>query len=189
MNLLVLDNYDSFTYNIVHYIKETSSIPVDVYRNTAISLEEIAQYDKILLSPGPGIPTEAGIMLDLIQTYGSSKHILGVCLGHQAIVEAYGGEIYNMKQVYHGIESTLTITDTDCPLYKNIPQHSKIGRYHSWNAVRETLPDCFVITGEDEDSRIMSIRHKTHAVFGVQYHPESILTPEGKHIISNWLHL
>ncbi|MFO7868232.1 MAG: aminodeoxychorismate/anthranilate synthase component II [Bacteroidales bacterium] len=189
MNILVIDNYDSFTYNLVHYIKECTNDRVDVYRNTEISLHSISAYDKILLSPGPGIPSEAGIMLETIQTYGSSKHILGVCLGHQGIVEAYGGSIYNMEQVFHGIESTLTIEDTTCPLYTNIPQNCKVGRYHSWNAVRETLPDDFIVTATDEDNRIMSIRHKTHTVFGVQYHPESILTPEGKQIISNWIHL
>lgn len=187
--ILVLDNYDSFTYNLVHYIKECTSVPVEVFRNTAISIEDVAQYSKILLSPGPGIPSEAGIMPELLKTYGSSKNILGVCLGHQAIVEAYGGQIFNMDTVYHGVESELTILDFDCPLYSHISQNCKVGRYHSWNAVKETLPDCFIITATDEDGRVMSVRHKEHAVYGVQYHPESVLTPEGKQIIANWLAL
>lgn len=188
-NILVLDNYDSFTYNLVHYIRECSNVQIDVFRNTAIQIQDIKKYDKILLSPGPGVPSEAGIMPELIRTYGSTKNILGVCLGHQAIVEAYGGQIYNMDQVFHGVESTLQILDTTCPLYKGISEHCKVGRYHSWNAVKETLPDCFIVTAQDEDGRIMSVRHKTHSVYGVQYHPESVLTPEGKQIIANWIAL
>lgn len=188
MKILVLDNYDSFTYNLIHYIKELSSDTVDVFRNDEISIEQVAMYDKILLSPGPGIPSEAGIMPQVIKTYGVSKCILGVCLGHQAIVEAYGGEIYNMPQVYHGVESLLTITSTDI-LYNDIPPTFTAGRYHSWNAVKNTLPDCFEITAVDESGEVMSIKHKSHNVRGVQYHPESVLTPEGKKIIKNWLEL
>jgi len=189
MKILVLDNYDSFTYNLVHYIKELTNAEVDVFRNTEIELEAIAKYDKILLSPGPGIPSEAGIMPAVIKEYAATKNILGVCLGHQAIVEAFGGEIYNMKNVYHGVESVLTLTDKSDPLYKGISDTCKVGRYHSWNAVKETLPECFIITSTDEDGRIMSIRHKELAVYGVQYHPESVLTPEGKTLIKNWLDL
>lgn len=189
MKILVLDNYDSFTYNLVHYIKELTNAHIDVYRNTEIDIDTVNEYDKILLSPGPGVPSEAGIMPEVIKEYGSKKSILGVCLGHQAIVEAYGGEIYNMKNVYHGVESELTITDKSDPLYAGISENCKVGRYHSWNAVKENLPDCFVITAIDENGRIMSIRHKTHNVFGVQYHPESVLTPEGKQLIKNWLEL
>ena len=187
--ILVLDNYDSFTYNIVHYIKECTQTQVDVFRNTAISLEAVAEYDKILLSPGPGIPSEAGIMLELIKKYAPVKNIFGVCLGHQAIVEAYGGQIYNMDSVFHGVESELTILDFECPLYAHISQNCKVGRYHSWNAVKENLPECFVVTALDEDGRIMSVRHKTHSVYGVQFHPESVLTPEGKQMIANWIEL
>jgi len=187
--ILVLDNYDSFTYNIVHYIKECTDAHVDVLRNTAIHIQDVAKYDKILLSPGPGVPLQAGIMPALIATYGSQKNILGICLGHQAIIEAYGGHIYNMKQVFHGVETVLHNIDTTCPLYKGISDTCKVGRYHSWIAEKQTLPDCFIITATDEDGNIMSVRHKTHAVYGVQYHPESILTPEGKQIIANWVAL
>lgn len=189
MKILVLDNYDSFTYNLVHYMKELSNDTIDVFRNNEIHIEEVVKYDKILLSPGPGVPSEAGIMPELIKRYCSTKSILGVCLGHQAIVEAYGGQIYNMKNVYHGVESTLLEMDTNCPLYKGVSKDCKVGRYHSWNAVKETLPECFVITSLDEKGRVMSIRHKTDNVYGVQYHPESVLTPEGKQIIKNWLDL
>ncbi len=185
-HILVLDNYDSFTYNLIHYIKELTTDTVDVYRNNEISIEDVAKYDKILLSPGPGIPSEAGIMPQVIATYGSSKNILGVCLGHQAIVEAYGGEIYNMPQVYHGVASELTIVGSD-ELYKGFSSPFLARRYHSWNAVKETLPDCFEVTSVDELGEIMSVKHRTHSVRGVQYHPESVLTPDGKQLIKNWL--
>lgn len=186
--ILVLDNYDSFTYNLIHYIKELTTDTVDVFRNNEIAIEDVEQYDKILLSPGPGIPSEAGIMPQLITTYGATKNILGVCLGHQAIVEAYGGEIYNMPQVYHGVESTLQIIGID-ELYSGFDSTFLAGRYHSWNAVKNNLPECFEITAVDELGEIMSVKHKTHTVRGVQYHPESVLTPEGKKIIKNWLEI
>ena len=188
MKILVIDNYDSFTYNLIHYIKELTTDAVDVFRNDEISIEAVASYDKILLSPGPGIPSEAGIMPEVIKKYGATKCILGVCLGHQAIVEAYGGEIYNMPQVYHGVESNLTITAKD-EIYNDFPQTFLAGRYHSWNAVKNNLPDCFEITSIDELGEIMSVKHKSHNVRGVQYHPESVLTPEGKKLIKNWLSL
>ncbi len=184
--ILVLDNYDSFTYNLIHYIKELTTDTVDVFRNNEISIDAVAMYDKILLSPGPGIPSEAGIMPQVIKQYGATKNILGVCLGHQAIVEAYGGEIFNMPTVYHGVESLLTIIGND-ELYSGFDKTFLAGRYHSWNAVKNTLPDCFIITAVDELGEVMSVKHKTHNVRGVQYHPESVLTPKGKKLIQNWL--
>lgn len=185
-HILVLDNYDSFTYNLIHYIKELTTDTVDVYRNNEIHIDDVAKFDKILLSPGPGIPSEAGIMPEVIKRYGASKNILGVCLGHQAIVEAYGGEIYNMPNVYHGVESKLNIVGND-ELYAGFENTFLAGRYHSWNAVKNNLPDCFIITAVDEQGEVMSVKHKTHNVRGVQYHPESVLTPEGKKLIKNWL--
>jgi len=188
MKIVVIDNYDSFTYNLIHYLKELTSEQIDVFRNDEISVEELAQYDKILLSPGPGIPSEAGIMPEVIKTFGSTKCILGVCLGHQAIVEAFGGQIYNMKDVYHGVESKLEIVAHD-ELYSGFSNTFLAGRYHSWNAVKENLPDCFTITSIDELGEVMSIKHNTYNVRGVQYHPESVLTPEGKKLIENWIRL
>jgi anthranilate synthase component II len=186
MKIIVIDNYDSFTYNLIHYIKELTTDTIDVFRNDEISVEKVGEYDKILLSPGPGIPSEAGIMPEVIKKYGATKCILGVCLGHQAIVEAYGGEIYNMPQVYHGVESNLEIISHD-EIYTDFPKTFLAGRYHSWNAVKKSLPDCFEITAVDELGEVMSVKHKTHNVRGVQYHPESVLTPEGKKLIKNWL--
>lgn len=187
MRILVLDNYDSFTYNIVHYIKELTNAQVDVFRNDKISLDDVAAYDKILLSPGPGVPSEAGIMPALIQRYAPTKSIFGVCLGHQALVEAFGGDIYNLDSVYHGVETEMAITDSEELLFKGVSNPFKAGRYHSWNAVKETLPTCLTITCEDNTGLIMGIRHKTYDVRGVQFHPESVLTPEGKKMIANWI--
>jgi len=187
MKILVLDNYDSFTYNLIHYVKELTDSTVDVFRNDKIALENVGQYDKILLSPGPGIPKEAGILLDVIKTYAPTKSILGVCLGHQAIAEAFGGEIYNLPNVYHGVETKMKVMDTNEPLFKNVPEVFVAGRYHSWNVVNTNLPDCFNITVEDTEGIIMGITHKEYNVRGVQFHPESVLTPDGKTMIENWL--
>ncbi len=185
--ILVLDNYDSFVYNLIHYLKELTKNQVDVYRNDKISIDDVEEYDKILLSPGPGIPKEAGIMIELIKKYAVSKSILGVCLGHQAVCEAFGGEIYNLDLVYHGVESEMTVVDKQESLFRNIPEKFMAGRYHSWNVVKETLPDCFNITAVDEKNTIMAVSHKTMNVRGLQFHPESVLTPCGKEIIKNWL--
>ena len=187
MKILVLDNYDSFTYNLIHYLKELTQSPIDVFRNDKISLEAVGQYDKILLSPGPGIPSEAGIMPALIKHYGASKSILGVCLGHQAICEAYNGEIYNLDRVYHGIETDILIADAAEPLFAGIASPFKAGRYHSWNAKAETLPACLKVTATDSNGLVMAVSHKEHKVRGVQFHPESVLTPQGKLMIANWL--
>jgi len=185
--ILVLDNYDSFTYNLIHYVKELTSDSVDVFRNDKISLSDVAQYDKILLSPGPGIPSEAGIMPELVKQYGATKSIFGVCLGQQCIAEVYGGSIINLDNVYHGVESEIRIIDKSEPLFNGLPEIFTAGRYHSWNVTRENLPDCIKITAVDNQDMIMAIRHTSHDVRGVQFHPESVLTPLGKRIIKNWL--
>ena len=186
MKILVLDNYDSFVYNLVHYIKQLGYEDVDVYRNDKISLEEIAKYDKIVLSPGPGIPEEAGVMIDLIKHYAESKSILGVCLGHQAIAEAFGSELENMDEVLHGVGNTITVIEDDI-IYKGIPNEFEVGRYHSWQVKKDTLGDTFKLTSVDENGNVMSMRHKTLDVVGVQYHPESVLTEHGLTIVENWL--
>lgn len=185
--ILVIDNYDSFTYNLVHYIQQLSDHQVDVYRNDQIGLDEVGRYQKILLSPGPGIPIEAGICLDLIKRYASEKSILGVCLGHQAIGEAFGGSLINLDRVYHGVSTTIDIVTPEDPLYKDIAGRIEVGRYHSWVLSREDLPDCLKINSLDEQGMIMGISHKEYDVKGVQYHPESVLTPDGLKIIENWL--
>jgi len=187
--IIVIDNYDSFTYNLVHCIEEiTGSYPA-VFRNDEISIEEIANYDKILISPGPGIPVEAGICIDLVRHYAPGKSILGICLGHQAICEAFGGKLLNLSSVYHGISSPVKIKSASDPLLKNIPPIIMAGRYHSWVVSRENLPDCFNITCEDENGIIMGISHRNYEVRGLQFHPESVLTEYGTEIIRNWIEI
>jgi anthranilate synthase component 2 len=185
--ILVIDNYDSFTYNLVHYIRKITNDSVEVYRNDQIGLEEVGKYDKILLSPGPGIPIEAGICLELIKQYAPTKSILGVCLGHQAIGEAFGGTLINLSMVYHGVATPIDIIIPDDTLYKDVPGRIEVGRYHSWVVSREDLPECFRINSLDEQGMIMGISHKKYDVKGVQYHPESVLTSNGLKIIENWL--
>jgi anthranilate synthase component II len=187
--ILVIDNYDSFTYNLVHYIQNLTDNPVDVYRNDQIDLDEVDQYDKILLSPGPGIPKEAGICLNLIKQYASSKSILGVCLGHQAIGEAFGGTLINLDKVYHGISTNINIITPEDRLYKDIPERIEVGRYHSWVVSSDNLPQCFKINSLDDNGMIMGISHKDYDLKGVQYHPESVLTQYGLKIIKNWLNI
>lgn len=186
MKILVVDNYDSFVYNLVHYIQQLGFDDVVVARNNKISLEEVEQYDKILLSPGPGIPEEAGIMLDLIKQYGSTKSIMGVCLGHQAIAEAYGSELENMSEVLHGVGNKMKIVASDV-IYEGLPREFEVGRYHSWQVKKDSLGETFKLTAVDEKGNVMSIRHKEHDVVGVQFHPESVLTQHGLKIIENWL--
>ena len=185
--ILVIDNYDSFTYNLVHYIEKITGIFPAVFRNDEIGLEEVIKFDKIVISPGPGIPSEAGICLDLIRQYGPSKSILGICLGHQAICEALEGKLLNLSTVFHGISSPVKIKAGDDPLFKNIPPIIMAGRYHSWVVSRDNLPDCFRVTCEDENGIIMGISHKKYDLKGVQFHPESVLTEFGPEIIRNWL--
>ncbi|MBE9518296.1 MAG: aminodeoxychorismate/anthranilate synthase component II [Bacteroidetes bacterium] len=187
MKILVLDNYDSFTYNLVQYIERVLKRAIDVKRNDQISLEELAIYDKILISPGPGIPSEAGICLDLIKEYGPSKSILGVCLGHQAIAEAYGGSITNLSTVYHGVTGQMKQLLDDEYLFSGVPTEFDAGRYHSWVVEHDTLPRDLEITVENDEGYIMAIRHREHDVRGVQFHPESVLTEYGGMMILNWI--
>ncbi len=184
--ILLLDNYDSFVYNIVHAI-EHLGYEVDVVRNDKISIEEVAKYDKILLSPGPGIPSEAGILCDVIRQYGATKSIFGICLGEQAIGEVYGATLLNLANVFHGVASQIEIIESD-PLFDGVGDTLEAGRYHSWCVANEELPEEIVVTAVDgEEGRIMAIRHRDYDVRGVQFHPESILTPMGEKIINNWL--
>ncbi len=183
--ILVIDNYDSFVYNLVHYL-EAFDAQVDVVRNKSINIESVKNYDKILLSPGPGVPDEAGQLKSVIKKYYKTIPILGVCLGQQAIMEVFGGELENLKTVYHGIATSINITVKDEVLYQNLPDQIEVGRYHSW-VVQKTLPEVLEATSVDESGNIMSLRHKDYDVRAVQYHPESVLTPDGKTIIQNWL--
>ncbi len=186
-SILVIDNYDSFTYNLVHAIKKISGLTVDVFRNDEIELSEIDKYDKIVLSPGPGIPEEAGLLLAIIKEYAPKKSILGVCLGHQAIGEAFGARLRNMNRVLHGIATPVLLTHNKSKLFTNLPDTFDVGRYHSWIVRSEQLPKCFEVTSYDKDGLIMSMQHKKYDVQSVQFHPESVLTPLGEKIIENWL--
>lgn len=189
MKILVLDNYDSFTYNLVHLLKELGlEHSIEVHRNDKISLQEVERFDKILLSPGPGLPSEAGIMPELIRKYAPSKSILGICLGHQGISEIFGARLENMKEVLHGVATKAIVTSTQETLFKNIPKELKTCRYHSWTVVPESVPlDELEVTAIDENGKVMAIRHKSYDVKGLQFHPESILTEHGKQMIKNWL--
>lgn len=186
-NILLIDNYDSFTYNLVHYIEGVSDVKVDVFRNNQISLSEIEKYNTIILSPGPGLPKDTGILLNIIKQYASTKKILGVCLGMQAIGEVFGGKLKNLDNVYHGVATEIEIVDTSDLLFTNIPKNIHVGRYHSWVIDKDTCPTNLKITSVDENGQIMSIKHNTYNVYGVQFHPESILTEYGKEIIANFL--
>lgn len=186
MKILVFDNYDSFTYNLVHLVEKITHEKVDVYRNDQIPLEKIKEYDKIILSPGPGIPTEAGLLLDVIREYAPTKSILGVCLGHQAIGEAFGAGLENLSTVFHGVATPCKLR-TDSMLFKGLPEEIEVGRYHSWVVKEEGFPDELEITARDDNQYIMGLQHKKYDVKGVQFHPESVLTPDGEAIIRNWL--
>ncbi len=185
MKILVIDNYDSFVFNLVHYLEEFSN-NVTVVRNDEIEISQVHDYDAILLSPGPGVPEEAGKLKEIIRTYASQKPILGVCLGQQAITEVFGGSLENLSRVYHGVATKIKVIDSSEILYQGLPTELEIGRYHSW-VVHQQLPDCLIATSVDEEGNIMSIRHKEYEVRAVQFHPESILTPEGKKMIHNWV--
>jgi anthranilate synthase component II len=209
MRILVFDNYDSFTYNLVHLVERILHQEVDVYRNDQIPLEKVKEYDKIILSPGPGIPEEAGLLLPLIKEYASSKSILGVCLGHQAIGEAFGGKLINLNEVYHGVATPVRILSRDSSpdsyrdmngkpnsrltthdsrnLFEGLPEVFEAGRYHSWIVSDENFPNELEVTARDENNFIMALQHKTYDVQGVQFHPESVLTPMGTTILKNWL--
>ena len=188
MKLLVIDNYDSFTYNLVHIIEGILHQQVRVAFNDAISLDEVEQYDAIVLSPGPGIPSEAGITNQVINRYALSKKILGICLGHQAIGEAFGGQLVNLTTVYHGIATPVNVLPAnEKKLFKNLPDVMEVGRYHSWVIDEKTFPQDLEITAVDDNGYIMALQHKTYDVQGVQFHPESVLTPQGEAILRNWL--
>lgn len=188
MKILVLDNYDSFTYNLVHIIRELGyGDKMDVIRNDKIALDDVDRYDKILLSPGPGIPTEAGIMLDLIKRYGPTKSILGICLGHQGIGEVYGAKLYNMKEVLHGVGTKVKLSRPDDYLFQGIPEEFMVCRYHSWAVESNTVNGKLVINSIDEEDIVMGLSHIKYDVRGLQFHPESILTENGKQLINNWL--
>ena len=222
MKILVFDNYDSFTYNLVHLVEKITGEKVDVYRNDKLPLEDVQRYDKIILSPGPGIPSEAGLLLPLIKAYASSKSILGVCLGHQAIGEAFGGTLVNLSTVYHGVatfietfketrderlETKVNTSSLQSPfssltssltsslqspvsslsIFDGLPSKIEVGRYHSWVISDENFPEELEITARDEHNYIMALRHRTYDVTGVQFHPESVLTPDGEKMMRNWL--
>lgn len=186
MKILIFDNYDSFTYNLVHLVKELGYADVDVYRNDKIGLEDIIQYDKIILSPGPGISSEAGLLLPLIKEYAGKKPILGVCLGHQAIGEAFEAKLTNLEDVYHGVATQIRITSPDY-IFDGLGSELEVGRYHSWIVSNENLPECIDVTAVDNNGQIMALRHKEYDIHGVQFHPESVLTPAGETIIRNFL--
>lgn len=183
--VLVIDNYDSFTYNLAHYLEDLNCI-VTVVRNDKLALEDVEPFDKIVLSPGPGIPDEAGLLKPIIKKYASTKSILGVCLGQQAIGEVFGGSLINLEDVYHGVATQVTICVDDEIIFKGLNKNIEVGRYHSW-VVNPNLPDCLEATSFDENGQVMSLRHKIYDVKGVQYHPESVLTPDGKQILKNWI--
>ena len=198
MKILVFDNYDSFTYNLVHLVEKITGEKVDVYRNDKLPLEDVQRYDKIILSPGPGIPSEAGMLLPLIREYAATKSILGVCLGHQAIGEAFGGTLVNLSTVYHGVATFIEVNDINrqpttvngqrpTSIFDGLPSKIEVGRYHSWVISDKNFPEELEITARDEQNYIMALRHKTYDVTGVQFHPESVLTPDGEKMMRNWL--
>ncbi len=187
MKNVIIDNYDSFTYNLSHLVKELGA-EVTVYRNDQFQLNQLEVFDKIILSPGPGIPSEAGLLLDVIRTYAGRKPILGVCLGHQAIGEVFGGKLTNLSDVYHGIATEGTQFGVD-PIFTGLPKRIIMGRYHSWVVDRVDFPSCLEITAVSDDGQIMALRHRNYNIHGIQFHPESVLTPEGRTIIKNWLNI
>lgn len=186
MKILLLDNYDSFTYNLMHVVKELGYADIEVFRNDRISLDEVNRFDKIILSPGPGIPEEAGLLLPVIKQYAPAKSILGVCLGHQAIGEAFGATLENLTDVYHGVQTPIEVTGKDI-LFQGLEREIPVGRYHSWVVSHNGFPDCLEITAKSKEGQIMALRHRTYDVHGIQFHPESVLTPQGKIIIRNFL--
>ena len=187
MKILILDNYDSFTYNLVHMVEKITDIYPDVYRNDEIGIDEIGVYDLIILSPGPGIPSEAGILKEVIARYAGKIPIFGVCLGLQAITEVFGGSILNMNEVFHGVATEMRVVQKEAPIFQDIPETFLAARYHSWIASKEDLPNVLEITAIDEEGGIMAIRHKEYQISAVQFHPESILTEEGEKLVSNFI--
>lgn len=187
MHIVIIDNYDSFTYNLAHLVRELGAA-VTVFRNDQFELPQLEAFDKIILSPGPGIPSEAGLLLDVIRTYAGRKPMLGVCLGHQAIGEVFGGKLSNLSDVYHGVATNVTVLDHSATsLFAGLPDRVTIGRYHSWVVSKDGFPDCLEITAESDEGQIMGLRHRDYDIQGIQFHPESVLTPDGKQMIANWL--
>jgi anthranilate synthase component 2 len=189
MKIMVLDNYDSFTYNLVHILKELTSGPVEVHRNNEVGLDKIGQYDKIIISPGPGVPDHAGITKEMIRHFAPAKSILGVCLGCQAIAEVFGGTLINLDVVYHGVQTNINVIDPEDRIFREIPGNFTAGRYHSWVVDDEGLPPDLRITARDDEDMIMALAHLTYDIKGVQFHPESVLTEFGKQILLNWLNI
>ena len=187
MKIVIIDNYDSFTYNLAHLVKELGA-EVTVFRNDQFELSQLEFFSKILLSPGPGIPSEAGLLLDVIKTYAGKKPILGVCLGHQAIGEVFGAKLENLSDVFHGVATEGTQFGND-EIFSGLPNRITMGRYHSWVVSKDGLPECLEVTAESDEGQIMALKHKTLNIRGIQFHPESVLTPDGKKIIQNWLFL
>lgn len=193
MKILILDNYDSFTYNLVHVVEHLIHGKIDVFRNDKIPLDKIKEYDKIILSPGPGLPAQSGILIPLIKEYASTKSILGVCLGQQAIAESFGGSLRNLKTVYHGVATKIKVNDkriiSENDVFQSLPDELIVGRYHSWVVNEDDFPEELQITALDEDGIIMAVRHREYDLQGVQFHPESVLTPDGEKMMANWLNL
>lgn len=183
--VVIIDNYDSFTYNLAHLVKQLGA-KVEVFRNDQFTLNQLERFTKIILSPGPGIPEEAWLLMDVIRTYAGRKPMLGVCLGHQAIAEVFGGKLVNLKEVYHGIATEGTQFGND-PIFSGLPKRIVMGRYHSWVVDRAGFPDCLEVTAMSDDGQIMALRHRNYNIHGIQFHPESVLTPEGATIVRNWL--
>ena len=187
MKIVIIDNYDSFTYNLAHLVKELG-VEVTVYRNDQFELPQLEEFDKIILSPGPGIPSEAGLLLDVIRTYAGKKPMLGVCLGHQAIGEVFGAKLTNLSDVFHGVATEGTQFGND-PIFEGLPKRIVMGRYHSWVVSKDGFPSCLEITAESDERQVMALRHKEYDIHGIQFHPESVLTTEGKTMLGNWLKL
>ena len=187
MKTIIIDNYDSFTYNLSHLVKELG-VDVTVRRNDQFKLSDLEGFDNIILSPGPGIPEEAGLLMEVIRTYAGRKPILGVCLGHQAIGEVFGAKLENLSSVFHGVATEGTQFGID-PIFAGLPQRIVMGRYHSWVVSKEQFPDCLEVTAESDEGQILALRHRQFNVHGIQFHPESVLTPEGRTIVKNWLSL
>lgn len=185
MKICIIDNYDSFTYNLAHLVKQLGA-EVTVLRNDRFTLPELEPYDKLILSPGPGIPSEAGLLLDVIHYYAGRKPMLGVCLGEQAIGEAFGGRLTNLSEVFHGVQTPVGIVAED-PLFEGLPREIPVGRYHSWVVDRVQFPDCLEVTALSKEGLIMALRHRQYPIHGIQFHPESVLTPQGEAMMSNWL--
>jgi anthranilate synthase component 2 len=187
MKILIFDNYDSFTYNLAQVVREAGCNEVEVHRNNKITLDEVARFDKIILSPGPGVPADAGLLLPLVRRYAPEKGLLGVCLGHQAIVEAFGGRLLNLEEVYHGVATPVHVVAPDY-IFDGLPRTIEVGRYHSWIADPAAFPaDALTVTATDDNGNIMAVKHKTYDVHGLQFHPESVLTPQGREIIHRFL--